>query len=108
MGILFQDEAFAAPNLKSMEDLRRLYVEGGRQELRLPLKSEKEDHYVFCKVEAKGGKVKVLRKEPISKSTLSRQIAVFGEIAGFLWKLFTHRFRYGGGTVLNKSGTVSY
>ncbi|BCR98210.1 uncharacterized protein AKAW2_31529S [Aspergillus luchuensis] len=30
----------------------------------------------------------------------------FGEIAGFKWSLFAHRFRYGGGTILNESGLV--
>jgi Protein of unknown function (DUF3435) len=104
LGILFQDDAFSAPNLKSMEDLRRLFLEGGRQQMELPLKPEKADYYVFCRVEATGGKVKVHRKQPISIETLSFQLKTFGEIAGFRWSLFTHRFRYGGGTILNGSG----
>ncbi|KAL4879841.1 hypothetical protein BJY04DRAFT_228777 [Aspergillus karnatakaensis] len=50
------------------------------------LKRDKAKHYVFCKV---------------------KSLKVFGEIAGFKWSLFTHRFRYGGGTILNESGLVS-
>jgi hypothetical protein len=31
-----------------------------------------------------------LHEELIPKSTLSRQMTIFGEIAGFLWRLFTY------------------
>jgi hypothetical protein len=107
LGMLFRNDAFKAPNLKSMEDLRRLFLEGGRQQMPLPLKREKADYYVFCRVEAKRGKVTVNPKLPITPSTLSAQIKDFGEIAGFLWSLFTHRFRYGGGAIMNASGKFS-
>ncbi|GAA92658.1 C2H2 finger domain protein [Aspergillus luchuensis IFO 4308] len=33
----------------------------------------------------------------------SGRLKNFGEIAGFKWSLFAHRFRYGGGTILNES-----
>lgn len=104
LGMLFRNEAFKAPNLRSMEDLRRLFLEGGRQQMPLPLKREMADYYVFCRVDAKRGKVTVNQKQPITKSTLSSQMKLFGEIAGFLWSMFTHRFRYGGGTIMNASG----
>ncbi|QKX60769.1 uncharacterized protein TRUGW13939_07915 [Talaromyces rugulosus] len=107
LSILFRNDAFKALNLKSMEDLRQLFLEGGRQQLPLPLKREKADYYVFCRVEAKRGKVTVNTKLPITPSTLSSQMKDFGEIAGFLWSMFTHRFRYGGGAIMNTSGLVS-
>ncbi|KAL4810583.1 hypothetical protein BDV18DRAFT_127695 [Aspergillus unguis] len=107
LGILFHDDAFRPPGIKSMEDLRRLWLEGGRQQLKVPLRRDKADHYVFCHVESIRGKNRIDRKRPISQSTLTRQLKVFGEIAGFKWSLFTHRFRYGGGTILNESGLVS-
>uniref|UniRef100_A0A093UP37 Uncharacterized protein n=1 Tax=Talaromyces marneffei PM1 TaxID=1077442 RepID=A0A093UP37_TALMA len=104
LGILLRNEAFRAPNLRSMEDLRRLFIGRGRQQLPLPLKPEMADYYVFCRVEAKRGKVTVNPKLPITKATLTKQIRDFGEIAGFPWAVFTHRFRYGGGTIINPSG----
>lgn len=106
LGILFHDDAFRAPGIKSMEDLRRLWVEDGRQQMEVPLKRDKAKHYVFCKVKCVRGKIQIHRDQPISQSTLSRQLKVFGEIAGFKWSLFTHRFRYGGGTILNESGKL--
>lgn len=104
LGMLFHDDAFSAPGIRSMEDLRRLFLEGGRQQMEVPLKPEKAEHYVFCKVEATKGKIRFQRDQRISLGSLSGQLQTFGEIAGFKWSLFTHRFRYGGGTILNESG----
>lgn len=104
LGILFHDDAFRPPGIKSMEDLRRLFLEGGRQQMPVPLRRDKADHYVFCHIEGIRGKIQIHRKQPISQSSLSQQLKKFGEIAGFKWSLFTHRFRYGGGTILNESG----
>lgn len=87
-----------------MEDLQHLWLEGGCQQLKVPLRRDKADHYIFCHVKSIRGKNRIDRKRPISQSTLTRQLKVFGEIAGFKWSLFTHRFRYGGGTILNESG----
>lgn len=104
LGILFDDDAFRHPGIRSMANLRSLSLEGGRQQMEVPLKLEKAEHYVFCKVEATKGKIKIHRDQPISVGSLSGQLQTFGEIAGFKWSLFTHRFRYGGGTILNESG----
>lgn len=59
---------------------------------------------MFCYVENIRGKIHIYLKQPISQSTFSRQLVTFGEIAGFTESLFTHRFQYGGSTVLNESG----
>jgi hypothetical protein len=61
LGILFDDDAFRACGIKSRDDLRRLYLEDGRQQLPLPLKVEKLNHYFFCKVEVKHGTIHVIR-----------------------------------------------
>ena len=108
LGMLFNDNAFRPPAIKSMGDLRRLILEGGRQQMEVPLKPEKAENYVFCRIEVIKGRIKCHRDQPISVSSLSAQFQTFGEIAGFKWSLFTHRFRYGGGTILNESGKSSH
>lgn len=108
LGMLFHDDAFRPSGITSMEDLRRLFLEGGRQQMEVPLKPEKAEHYVFSKVEATKGMVRFQRDQPISLGSLSSQLQTFGEIAGFKWSLFTHRFRYGGGTILNESGKFTF
>lgn len=59
-----------------MEDLRRLWVEDGRQQMEVPLKRAKAHHYVFCKVTSVRGQIQVHRDQPIPQSTLSRQLKV--------------------------------
>ncbi|KAJ5951028.1 uncharacterized protein N7479_009441 [Penicillium vulpinum] len=62
--ILFYIYAFEAPHLISIEDLRRLLIEGGRQEILLPLKKEIDNYYIFLKV-------KVICGQPQAHSTYS-------------------------------------
>jgi hypothetical protein len=70
-GILFWLDAFEAPNLRSMEDLRRLLVECGRQQLELPLKSEVAEHYIFCMTRLVKGEVDIQWTEPMNECTMS-------------------------------------
>ncbi|KAE8388999.1 hypothetical protein BDV23DRAFT_102063 [Aspergillus alliaceus] len=53
--------------VEAMQDLRRLWLESGPQQIELPLKPSKAEHYVFCKVEATRGKIQFLRKELITR-----------------------------------------
>ncbi|KAI2697980.1 hypothetical protein CBS147354_9889 [Penicillium roqueforti] len=50
-GILLWLQAFEVPTLSSIERLRKLFVQGGRQQMELPLKREVEGYYVFCKTD---------------------------------------------------------
>lgn len=102
--ILFYVHAFEAPHLTSMEDLRRLLVEGGRQEMPLPLKKEMDNYYVFPKVDVIAGQPRILWETPMNGSTLDAQLRTSSEIHGFLNHFFSHQFRYGGGDLLDKSG----
>ncbi|KAG0157513.1 hypothetical protein PDIDSM_4698 [Penicillium digitatum] len=90
-----------------MEDLRRLLVEGGRQEMPLPLKRETDNYYVFPKVEVICGQPRISWETPMNGSTLDAQLRTSSEIHGFLNHFFSHQFRYGGGDLLDKSGFVS-
>ncbi|KAJ5504597.1 hypothetical protein N7463_007471 [Penicillium fimorum] len=105
--ILFYVHAFEAPHLTSMEDLRRLLVEGDRQEMPLPLKKEMDNYYVFPKVEVICGQPRILWETSMNGSTLDAQLRTSSEIHGFLNHFFSHQFRYGGGDLLDKSGFVS-
>ncbi|THC87454.1 hypothetical protein EYZ11_013100 [Aspergillus tanneri] len=105
--ILFYAAAFEAPHLTSMEDLRRLLVEDGRQEMPLPLKSEMDDYYVFPKVDVVGGRPHIFWETSMSGETLDGQLRSLSEIHGFLNPFFSHQFRYGGGELLDQSGYIS-
>jgi len=49
-GIIFADEAFAAPNLMTPEKLSTLDIEPGCNQLPLPFKPEKADVPIFCAI----------------------------------------------------------
>ncbi|KAL4766861.1 hypothetical protein BDW60DRAFT_212539 [Aspergillus nidulans var. acristatus] len=105
--ILIFVNAFEAPHLTSMEDLRRLLVEDGRQEMPLPLKQGMDNYYVFPKVDAVNGQARILWETRMSGETLDGQLRSLSEIHGFLNPFFSHQFRYGGGELLDQSGFVS-
>ena len=78
--ILFYVNAFEAPHLTSMEDLRRLFVEDGRQEMPLPLKRDMDNYYVFPKVDLVCGQPRILWETPMNGHTLDAQLRNFSEI----------------------------
>ncbi|CAG7927890.1 unnamed protein product [Penicillium olsonii] len=106
-GILFWLQAFESPALSSMERLRSLFVQGGRQQMPLPLKPEVEDHYLFCKTEVVNGHPILRWDQHIIDVTMSARLRNLGEIHGWLHSMFAHRMRYGGGKMLNNSDAVS-
>ncbi|CAG8337405.1 unnamed protein product, partial [Penicillium salamii] len=106
-GILLWLQAFEVPTLSSMERLRKLFVQGGRQQMELPLKREVEGYYVFCKTEVINGRAVLQWNQPMTEGAMSGRLRNLGEIHGFLQSMFAHRFRYGGGKMLNESSAVS-
>ena len=75
--VLFYVDAFEAPHLTSMEDLRRLLIDGGRQEMPLPLKREMDNYYVFPKVNLVCGQPCILWETPMNGHTLDVQLRIF-------------------------------
>ncbi|CAG8901459.1 unnamed protein product [Penicillium egyptiacum] len=106
-GILFRLQAFESPALSSIERLRSLFVQGGRQQMPLPLKPEVEHYYIFCKTEVVDGHPVLRWDQHINGPTMAARLRNLGEIHGLLQSMFAHRMRYGGGKMLNNSDAVS-
>jgi hypothetical protein len=87
-----------------MEQLWKLWVMRGCQEMELPLKRNMDDYYLFCKVEVADGQVQILCDQPLSDGTLYGQLKSCSIIEGFLNPLFSHQFCYGGRKSLDISG----
>ncbi|KKZ61495.1 hypothetical protein EMCG_03911 [[Emmonsia] crescens] len=83
-GFLFHADAFENSSLQSMEDVRKLFPADGCQEMKLPLKQEMDNWYIFCKVDTVDGQVRILRDAPMSAGTLDSQLKSVSEIHGFL------------------------
>jgi hypothetical protein len=107
-GILFYLDAFEAEGIHSMEDLRRLLVEDGCQQLELHLKPEIEEYFLFAMTRLEDGIPTIQWKEPMNISTMSSRLKIFGEIHGWLHTFFAHRMRYAGGKTLNESGELDF
>ncbi|KAF3405616.1 hypothetical protein DPV78_003450 [Talaromyces pinophilus] len=106
MGLLLHARAFKA-DIRSMDDVRNLFVMRGCQELPLPLEEAMDDYYLFCKVDMIDGKPQILRKEPMSDSQYNSAIRTISEIIGLLAWFFFHQFRYGTGGILDDTEWVS-
>jgi hypothetical protein len=106
-GILFWLQAFESPALSSIEKLRNLFVESGRQQMLLPLNPEVERYCIFCKTGVVSGHPVLLWDQPILSGTMSARLRNLGEIHGWLQSMFAHRMCYGGGNMLKNSDTAS-
>jgi hypothetical protein len=103
-GVLFYIQAFKLPHLTSMEDLWHLIMEGGWQQMELPLKREMDNYYIFLKVRVMDGEPHVLWEMPMGINTVPAQLTLLSKIHGFLNGFFTYQFCYGGGKLLDNSG----
>ncbi|ORX95381.1 hypothetical protein BCR34DRAFT_607969 [Clohesyomyces aquaticus] len=107
LGVLFRDQAFAAYNLTSPEELSRLHIPQSRNELPLRLNQELDDIPVFRKaVRTPNGWV-ISDDEPLPYSTLLPWIRMLGQITGFAQVTRPYSLRYAGGKAFNENGNVS-
>ncbi|KAJ6126308.1 hypothetical protein N7523_001920 [Penicillium sp. IBT 18751x] len=106
-GVLFWLEAFQVTELCSMEKLRALLIEGGRQQMPLPIRPEVEEYYIFCRTKIVDGQPEMLWDCPMPAGTMSGRLKSTGEIHGWLHSMFSHRCKYAGGKMLNESDEVS-
>ncbi|PVH92773.1 C2H2 finger domain protein [Periconia macrospinosa] len=107
LGILFYDKAFAAYNLTSPEELSRLQIPSGRNELPLRLNRKLDDIPVFRKaVRSVDGWV-ISPSEPLPYSTLLPWIKALGQITSFKQVTRPYSLRYAGGKAFNENGNVS-
>ena len=104
LGMLFSDDAFAAYNLTSPEDLSRLDIPRDHQQLRLNIKQELDDVPLFRKVIRTPQGYKVSPTDRLAYSTLLPWIRSLGQITGFAQVTRPYSLRYGGGKAFNDNG----
>ncbi|EMD66386.1 hypothetical protein COCSADRAFT_85560, partial [Bipolaris sorokiniana ND90Pr] len=107
LGLLFRDRAFAAYNLTSPEELSRLKIPPGRNELPLRLNRTLDNVPVFRKAVQTLNGWDVSPTEPLPYSTLLPWIRTLGEITGFAQVTRPYSLRYAGGKAFNENGNVS-
>jgi len=108
LGLLFSDRAFAASNLTSPEELSRLTIPRGRNELPLCLKRTLDNVPVFRKAVRTLHGWDISPDEPLPYSTLLPWIRTLGEVTGFAQVTRPYSLRYAGGKAFNENGRSCY
>ena len=106
LGLLFADRAFAAYNLTSPEELSKLYIEPGRNELPLRLNRKLDDIPVFRRSVRILNGWTISRNEPLPYSTLAPWTKGLGETTGFAQVSRPYSLRYGAGKAFNENGKL--
>lgn len=106
LGLLFCDQAFAAYNLVSAEELSRLTIPPGRDELPLRLKQSLDNIPVFRKAVRTVHGWDISPDEPLPYATLLPWIRKLGEITGFAQVTRPYSLRYAGGKAFNENGKL--
>jgi hypothetical protein len=101
LGMIFDDQAFAAPSLTSPEKLSRLDIEPGCNQLPLPFKQEMENLPVFrcAKRTLHGWAISPTEPLTIVRSSMKR----IGQITGFKQVTRPYALRYGAGKAFNEN-----
>ena len=104
LGLIFDNQAFAAPSLTSPERLSELDIEPGRNQLSLPLNPELDNIPVFRQA------IKTLYgwalspTRPLTYSVLWSSMKKLGQITGFKQITRPYALRYGAGKAFNENG----
>lgn len=104
LGILFHDRAFAAYNLRTPEDLSRLVIPPGRNELPIRLKRSLDNIPVLRKPVRTLHGWDISPTEALPYATLLPWIRTLGEITGFAQVTRPYSLRYAGGKAFNENG----
>jgi hypothetical protein len=106
LGVLFCDQAFAAYNLTSPEELSRLHIPPSRNELPLRLNQRLDNIPVFRKTVKTPNGWDISDNKPLPYSTLLPWIRALGQITGFAQVTRPYSLRYAGGKAFNENSKL--
>ncbi|KAF1364477.1 hypothetical protein EJ07DRAFT_27239, partial [Lizonia empirigonia] len=107
LGLLFHNQAFAAYNLTSPEELSKLQIPVGRNELPLRLNQKLDNVPIFRKAVRTINGWSISPDEHLPYSTLLPWIRILGEITGFAQVTRPYSMRYAGGKAFNENGDIN-
>jgi Protein of unknown function (DUF3435) len=103
LGILFRHKAFLAPDLTFPEELEKLNIMPGENELPLPLRSELDDVWIFRKAIKILTDYEISANERITYGMMSSWIKAIGKILGIEYSVIPYSLRYLTGNKLDQS-----
>lgn len=104
LGILFRHQAFRSPLLTSPHQLDSLDIEPGELEMRLPLKKEMDDVYVFRRAIETVAGYEISPSERITYAMMAAWIKRIGQILGFEYSTIAYSLRYNAGNEFDENG----
>ncbi|TVY31731.1 hypothetical protein LSUB1_G007777 [Lachnellula subtilissima] len=108
LGLIFADNAFLAPNLTSAEQLSKLDIRPGTNQLALPLKPSMANIPLFRKSITTPYSTEISPFEPLPYTTLRSLLKTLDILFGLLHILRAYCLRYGAGNAFNQSGHSRY
>ena len=103
--MLFANDAFLAPNLTSAEQLSKLDIRPGTNQLQIPLKPSMGNIPIFRKSIKTAYGTEISPDEPLPYTTLRPLLIIIGILFGLFHILRPYCLRYGGANAFNQSGT---
>ena len=103
LALIFADQAFAAPELTSTDQLFRLRIPPGQKQLELPFKEEVQGVPVFRRCKSTIHGVRVSEAEALADTTLRPQMISLGSVTGMELPTGPYTFRRGNGEALDNS-----
>ena len=101
--LIFTDQAFAAPELTSPEQLFRLRIPSGQKQLPVPLKETMQRVPLFRRSKPTVNGVQISDDEALPDSTLRSRMVTLGSVTGMELPTGPHTFRRGSGEALDNS-----
>jgi hypothetical protein len=99
----FKNLSTIGPVVNNPGNLYRLRVPRGLHQLKLTLKDEILDKFLFCQSSRQADRVKIALDKPLSSSTVRYRMRRGGEITGFEGIAKPYCLRYGAAKAFNES-----
>ena len=103
LGLAFSDQAFAAPDLTSPEQLFGLRVGSNQLELPIPINHTKAEMPLFRRLKSTVHGVRVSPVDAVTDNWLRESKARLGAVTGFELPVGPYCFRRGAGEALDSS-----
>ncbi|KAK6419878.1 hypothetical protein LTR95_017003 [Oleoguttula sp. CCFEE 5521] len=107
LSLIFADEAFAAPNLNTPQQLFRLRITPGLNQQELPINESMASTPIFSALQAMVKGTKVSRTASVTDNWLRRNVKELGLATGFELPVGPYCFRRGNGEALDSSSLIS-
>lgn len=101
--LIFTDQAFAAPELTSAEQLFRLRIPPGQKQLSIPLKETMLHVPLFRRSEFTVNGVRISDDKALPDSILRSRMITLGSVTGMELPTGPYTFRHGNGEALDNS-----